>query len=225
MNFNAIFRWANDNQGILALIAIFVSLPALFIWAYQVVRSIWPSGVAKQNKVIDEFAHAEKLKKDVESHVEWDLVHGFYGEFMLRDTERKLPNTEEVHSSVETPYSIAALTKIHTEHLEFTSGSLWSKHIKKIADHWYFAAENEDDSIRVETVYWVNYRDIAYIRWETDDYWEWPQFCCRFTSSNKFPLSRIFFAEKKESLPRPFYHEVVLHKDVAHRPHGLLNLQ
>jgi hypothetical protein len=113
------------------------------------------------------------------------------------------------------------LTKIHSEHLEFTSGSVWEKYIIRVADSWYFAEKGDEEAVAVEVVFWLNYRDIIFVRWETDDYWEWPQICCRFTSSNKYPLSRIFYAERKTGLPRPFYHEVCPFKDVTHRPPGL----
>ena len=33
---------------------------------------------------------------------------------------------------------VAVLTKIHTEHLEFTTGQLGTRHIKRIGDSWYF---------------------------------------------------------------------------------------
>ncbi|WP_414665137.1 hypothetical protein [Horticoccus sp. 23ND18S-11] len=224
MSWTEISTWANANQGVLDLVAILVATPTLAILLYQGARKIWPTRDTKRTKVVEEFAHAESLKKEVEARAIWDKEYGFYGEFMIRDAERKLPNTEETHSSVETPYSIAVLTKIHTEHLEFTTGQLGTKHIKRIGDSWYFADATEEGAITVDVVFWLNYRDIVYVRWETDDYWEWPQVCCRFTASNKFPFSTKFFAEKKTGVPRPFYSQVCLLSDVSHRPDGLRSL-
>jgi hypothetical protein len=141
-----------------------------------------------------------------------------YGEFLIRDAERRLPETEENHSPVLTPHSIGVLTDIHTEHLEFTFGPTGIKFIKNIADFWHIADERDEDAIKVEMVCWLNYRDIDLIRWETNEYWEWPQICCRFTSANKFPFTRVFFAEEMTGLQRPFYREVCLFDDVLQKP-------
>lgn len=154
------------------------------------------------------------MKKEVETRAQGDAGLGYYGVFLIRDAERRLPETEENHSSVVTPHSIGVLTDIHTEHLEFTFGAMGIKFIKNIADFWHLADELDEGAIKVETVCWLNYRDIVLIRWETNEYWEWPQICCRFTSAKSFPFSRIFFAQEKTGLNRPFYNEVCLVKDV-----------
>lgn len=218
MHLTEIFRWANENQGVISLFALLVGFPTLVILIYQGVRKVWPSRLQRRLKIQQEFADAERIKKEVETHAQWERVLGNYGEFLIRDAERRLPETEENHSSVTTPYSIAVLTDIHTEHLEFTLGAIGIKYIKNIADFWHFADERDEGAIKVETVCWLNYRDIVLIRWETDEYWEWPQICCRFTSANKFPFSRVFFAQKRTGLQRPFYGEVCLLSDVLQKP-------
>jgi hypothetical protein len=107
------------------------------------------------------------------------------------------------------------LTDIHREHLEFTHGRLGVKFIKNIAGDWHFADEKDEETIKVEMVTWLNCRDIALIRWETDEYWEYPQICGRFASANKFPFSRVFFGKKETELGnRPNYHGVCLVSDV-----------
>lgn len=213
-----IFRWANENQGVLSFFALLFAFPTVLILIWQGVEKVWPSRQQRTLKIQEEFAHAERMKKEVETRVQWDTVLGNYGELLIRDAERRLPETEENHSSVATPYSIAVLTDIHTEHLEFTLGAIGIKYIKNIADFWHFADEQDEDAIKVETVCWLNYRDIVLIRWETDEYWEWPQICCRFTSANKFPFSRVFFARKRTGLQRPFYGEVCLLNNVLQKP-------
>jgi hypothetical protein len=209
-----IFRWANQNQGVLSLFALIIALPTLLVLIYQGIRKWRPPRQQTRLRIKEEFAHAERLKKEVETHAQWDAVLGYYGEFLIRDAERRLPETEENHSRVVAPHSIGVLTDIHTEHLEFTFGAMGIKFIKNIADFWHFADQRDEDAVRVEIVCWLNYRDIVFIRWETNQYWEWPQICCRFTSANQFPFSRIFFAEEKTGLNRPFYSEVCLVRDV-----------
>ena len=218
MHLTEIFRWANENQGVLSFFALLFAVPALFILVYQGVRKAWPSRQQRGQKIQVEFAHAERMKKEVEAHAQWDTVLTHYGEFLIRDAERRLPETEENHSSVSTPYSIAVLTNIHTEHLEFILGAIGVKFIKNIADFWHFADERDEGAIRVETVCWLNYRDVAFIRWETDEYWEWPQICCRFTSANKFPFNRVFFGQERTGLQRPVYREVCLLSEVLQKP-------
>jgi hypothetical protein len=207
-----IFQWANQNQGVLALIAVFLVLAPL---VYQRFRKAVPSKQEKRLKIQEEFAHAERMKKEVESRAQWYTVLGHYGEFLIRDPDRRLPETEEIHSSVSVLYTIAVLTDIHTEHLEFTHGASGVKFIKNVAGAWHFADEKDEEAIKVEMVSWLNYRDILLIRWETDEYWEWPQICCRFTSANKFPFSRVFFAKKGTGLGgRAAYIGVCLVSDV-----------
>jgi hypothetical protein len=207
-----IFQWANQNQGVLALLAGLFAVSSL---VYRGFRKTFPSKQEKRLKVQQEFAHAERMKKEVESRAQWDKVLHHYGVFLIRDVERRLPETEEVHSSVTGLYSISVLTDIHTEHLEFTHGPMGVKFIKNVAGAWHFADEKDDDAIKVEIVTWLNYRDILLIRCETDEYWEWPQICCRFTSAKKFPFSHVFFAERETGLgDRPYYRGVCLISDV-----------
>jgi hypothetical protein len=209
-----VFRWANENQGVLSLLALFIALPTSLVLIYQGIRKWRPPRQQTRLRIKEEFAHAERLKKEVETHTHWDTVLEHYGVFLIRDVDRRLPETEEDHSRVLTPHSIGVLTDIHTEHLEFTFGAMGIKFIKNIADFWHFADEPDEDAIKVEMVCWLNYRDIDIIRWETNEYWEWPQICCRFASANRFPFSRVFFAQEKTGLNRPFYREVCLVGDV-----------
>jgi hypothetical protein len=212
-----IVRWANANQGVISLVALVVALPTLLIFIYRGARKAWPSREQRRLRAEKEFDHAARIKQEIESRTKWEPI-GFYGEFMLRDAGRRLPGSEENHSSISTPYGIVVLTHIHNEHLEFITGAMGIKFIKNIGGCWHFAEEKDQQAIKVDTVCWLNYRDIVFIRWNTNDYWEWPQICCRFTAANKFPFSRVFFAEIKEGLPRPFYSEVCLLSDVFPKP-------
>ncbi|SRR6266498_23083 len=212
MTTTQIFHWANQNQGVLALLAVLLAVGPLF---YRRFRKAFPSKQEKRLKIQGEFSHAERIRKEVESHAQWDTVLEHYGEFVIRDIERRLPETEEVHSSRAASYTIGVLTDIHSEHLEFTHGASGVKFIRNVAGTWHFADEKDDDAIKVDMVSWLNYRDIVLIRWETDEYWEWPQICCRFPSTNKFPFSRVFLAKEGTGLGnKPCYHGVCLVSDV-----------
>lgn len=74
-----IFQWANQNQGVLALIASFLVLAAI---VYREYRKAIPSKQEKRLKLQEEFAHAERMKKEVESRAEWDKVLHHYGVFL-----------------------------------------------------------------------------------------------------------------------------------------------
>ena len=217
----AVVDWANANQGVLAFLALLVTVPALLILAYRGYRQLVPAKHEREARIRDEFAHAAALKKEVESHVKWDDQFSYYGEFLIRDTARKLTETDEAHSSATTPYCIAVLTNIHNEYLEFTTGSFSIRHIKKMGDSWYFSDAKEDDAIRVQVVQRLRYRDIVTIRWDTNDYWEWPQVCCRFTRSNKFPFSHVYYASEEKFGPRAVLLEVCPVRSVSPRPKEL----
>ncbi len=181
-------------------------------------RKAWPSRQQRRAKLLDEFAQAERLKKEIESRAQWDNVWKHYGEYLIRNIDYRLPKTEEIHGSRTAYPFIGVLTDIHTEHLEFIFGASGIKFIKNIAGFWHFADEHDQDAIKVDTVCWLNYREIVLIRWELDPYWEWPQICCKFKSGDKSPFSRFFFAQEKTGLQRPFYHEVCLLSDVFPKP-------
>src|SRR5437588_12967298 len=104
MTMTEIFRWANQNQGVLSLFAVLLYFPTLLILVYRGVRKVWPSRQERRLKIQEEFAHAERLKKKIESRVRWDKVLSNYGEFLIRDAERRLAETEEIHSRVAAPY-------------------------------------------------------------------------------------------------------------------------
>jgi hypothetical protein len=216
----AIVDWANANQGVLDLLALLFTVPTLLILIYKGYRQLIPAKHEREARIKDEFTHATALKKEVESHTKWDDQVSYYGEFLIRDTARKLPDTDEAHSSVTTPYCIAVLTNIHNEYLEFTTGSSSARHIKKIGDSWYFSDGEEDESVKVQTVLRLRYRDIVTIRWDTNDYWEWPQVCCRFTRSNKYPFSHVYYAREEKLGSRNVLLEVCPVSKVSPKPKG-----
>jgi hypothetical protein len=216
----AIVDWANANQGVLALLALVVTIPTLLILAYKSYRQLIPAKYEREAKIKNEFIDAAALKKEVEARTKWDDQVSYYGEFLIRDTGRRLPKTDEVHSSVTTPHCIAVLTHIHNEYLEFTTGSFSIRYIKKIGDGWYFSEEQEDGAVKVQAVFRLRYRDIVIIRWDTNDYWEWPQVCCRFTRSNKFPFSYAYYAREGKLGSRSVLLEVCPVSKVSSRPKG-----
>jgi hypothetical protein len=150
-----IFKWANDNQGVLALIAILLLLAPPI---YRRLRKAFPSKQEKTLKIQEEFAHAERMKKEIESRAEWDKLLHYYGVFLLRDIDRRLPETEEVHSAVPSLPATGVLTDIHREHLQFVHGPVGVKFIKNVAGVWHYADEKDDEAIKVEMVTWLNYR-------------------------------------------------------------------
>ncbi len=210
-------RWANDNQGVLAIILF--SLPIFWWIAVAIYRRT--SSRPGRYRITEEFAHAEKLKKEVEQQAKWEPVWGSYGEFLIRDIDRKLPHTQENHSDETARHSIVVLTKIEREHLEFTSGSNFGRYIQQKGDRWYFARKEDEGAIFVEHIFWINYRDIEFVRWETDEHWEWPQVCCRFSVADKFPFQRAFFAVRETAMPRPYYREICNLDEVTELPDGL----
>jgi hypothetical protein len=218
VNLDQLFRWTNENQGVLALILFL--LPALWCGIWLVIKQL--NKKCTRREIAEEFAHAAKLKAEMEMRAEWEPNWGSYGEYLVRDADRRLPHTQENHSKEEAPHSLVVLTSIQKEHLEFTAGCNFAKYIKKVGDSWYFSDDNDEDAVLVEYIYWINYRDIVCIRWETDDYWEWPQVCCRFEKPKKFPFTKKFFGQRMTgSMPRPYYREICLVSEVSKLPHGL----
>ena len=112
----------------------------------RLLRKAWPPKQEKRLKIQEEFAHAEQLKKEVESRAEWDKVLHPYGVFIIRDIDQRLPETEEVHSSVAALPTTGVLTDIDREHLEFTHGPSGVKFIKNVAGTWHFADEEDDEA-------------------------------------------------------------------------------
>lgn len=216
-----LFRWANENQGVLTLLVILITVPTLLVLLFRWFRSIRPSKEQKQTRIRREFEHADFLKKQIEENTNWDNRFREYGEFLLRDTEGKLPDSEEAHSNTITPHSIVSLIDIEKDHLEFTNGSFGIRSIKQIADSYYYCDDDEEEAIKVYAIFWLNYRDIELVRWETDSYWKWPQIFCRFKNKKQFPFSSSFYAKEKTGLPRPYFQFVCNLNDVRKKPCGL----
>lgn len=207
----------NENQGLIALLALLVAAPAFLAWLRGVYRKWKPSQLEVLKQFQAEVVHAENLQREIEQHTKWDEQINYYGEFLVRDASRNLPHTLERHSSQEGLYSIMVLTEIHREYLEFTNGSFGIKEIKQIGDGWYDAGDKEDGAVKVWAVFRLNYRDIVHVQWKTDEYWEWPQICCRFPAKNKFPFYEMFYAERMTGLPRPYFRRVCAVRDVQKR--------
>lgn len=129
-----IFEWANKNQGILALLALVISTPTLIIFFYQLARKIWPSKNQKISKRKVEINRTASLRSEIQENTEWNNQQRNFGVFLIRDIERKLPDSEEIHSRFVTPYSTACLIKINNDSIEFTQGAFGIFHIKQIAD-------------------------------------------------------------------------------------------
>jgi hypothetical protein len=204
----AIAQSLNENTGLISLIALFLALPPFLVLVWAAYRSLRPSQVARLKTLQAEAARVASLKREIEERAGWDKFHNYFGEFLVRDAERKLPHTLETHSSEEAEHSTLALTSITSEYLEFTNGSFGITHIKQIADSWYAADSKDEGAIKVWAVFWLKYRDIVYVRWETDEYWERPQVCCRFSAKRKWPFVDMFYAENKSEFPRLIFKRI-----------------
>ena len=111
-----------------------------------------------------------------------------------------MPDTEEQHSKEVSPYTIAALIDYHRDYLEFhLDGVIGPIFIRKVADSWVYCEREDEDAIMTHLIGRIPYSSIDRIRWETDGYWEWPQICCHFKGKNKFPYSRLYYAEEKKN--------------------------
>jgi len=221
MDLKSIQQLANENAGILAFIGVILALAPLL---YQLWRKFHLQRERRRSDMKKEVAHAEAMKKEVESHVEWNDF-SYYGEMQIRDIERVLPKSEENHNSEKSPYSILTLTGIHNEHLEFLEGCLGVKSIKNIAGYWHYADESDEDAITVETLVCINYRDIECFRWETNEYWEWPQVCCRFSHPKKFPVSKVLYVQQVKGSQKPYFRTICRGADVTEMPSALVKSQ
>lgn len=207
-------KFLSDNSGWLSFIAVVVALPPFFVLVWSGFRKWRPSQLERLKSFQAEAARAANLKNEIETRATWDKEHCYYGEYLVRDAERKLPHTFENHSSQEAAHSIMALTAITSEYLEFTNGSFGITYIKLVADSWQFTDSGDEDAKKVWAVYWLNYRDIVYVRWETDDYWDRPQICCRFPAKQKWPFVEMFYADRQELGGRPHFKRICRIRDV-----------
>lgn len=217
----SILQFIEDNQALLTLLTFLIALPAfgVLLWGLFQKLPFLPKNRTKRFK--NDAEHARRLKKEVEDRTNWHESWGYFGEFIIRDGSGKLPETEESHSQRIATYSTAVLHEIHREYLVFTNGTFGIREIKYIGDSWYYAEHKDPEAIKVYTLFRVNYRDIEWINWEVDDYWEWPQVVCRFRKRKTFPLSRTYFGEKKKSGDRFVFKEICEFKDVSNVPAGL----
>lgn len=212
-------QWLNNNPGV---VAVLIFLPQLAGWAWWAYRRRYPSQVDRLARFQATVSQTESLRRQFTERAEWDEKLRYFGEFLVRDAERRLPHTLERHSPDESRYYIVSLNRIEREYLEFNWGSLDTRYIKQIGDSWYRADWEEEGAVKVTLVGWLRYEDIVAVRWDVDDYWEWPQICCRFPGKNKHPFEQLFYAERHdEGFPHPYYRRVCSSKEVEKvRPPG-----
>jgi hypothetical protein len=126
------------------------------------------------------------------------------GTFLIYDVKVGLPSREEL--SVREPqkrpkhYAIAGLAYIDPDFVDFVlDGVFGSVYAKKIADSWYESSRDDDESFEVHLIGRLEYSEIASLRWDTNDFWEWPQVCCKYREPRRIPFIRKFYAERKEN--------------------------
>ncbi|MDR1011052.1 MAG: hypothetical protein LBM04_07965 [Opitutaceae bacterium] len=216
--FQTITEWANTSQGLITLLTFIVTVPPALVLLYKGYRRICPSKREREACLENEMIHSQTLKKEIESRVKWDEQYSYYGEFLLLDIERSLSDTDESKRTNATPCLLVVLTNIHNDYIEFTTGSSSACHIKKIGDVWYSCNKGEESAILVEAVHRLPYKNIAIIRWDTNECWRKPQVCCRSMRSNKFPFTRIYYAQEADFGARKILCEVCLARDVKRKP-------
>ncbi|MBC8349083.1 MAG: hypothetical protein O3A82_02055 [Verrucomicrobia bacterium] len=195
----SIIQWSNENEGFLSLLSLFIGAPILFL-LFRVYRKIKPSEKELRESAIESFDHATKLFNEIKDFAERQDFNSHLGEFILRDVLRKMPNTDEQHSREDSPYTIAALIDYHRDYLEFRlDGVAGPVFIRKEADTWVYCDRGDDDAVMTHLIGRIAYSSIDRIRWEADEYWEWPQICCHFKEKNRFPYIRLYYAEEKKS--------------------------
>lgn len=216
MDVNAcnIVDWSNQNGGLVSLIgvliAVILGIPVFHTWF----RYIRPSIKERERRLSQERRQVLELKDQFAKYTEFDDTLQNYGEFILCDDMRKLRDTKQEHSKEFSPHRIVCLKEISTEYLLLTEGASGLYCIKKLADHWHYCEEDDEDAIRVEEVLELRFQEIARVRWESNPYWREPIICCRFNKWNEFPFNRRFYAERKELRGREFFSEVCLVSEV-----------
>lgn len=206
----SIVNWSNENSGFLSLlglaVAVVLGIPVFHTWF----RYIRPSIKARENQLSEERRHVIELREQFENYTEFDDALQNYGEFVLCDDLRKLRDTKQEHSNEFSPHRMVCLEVIEPEYILLTEGAMGIHTIRKIAEHWHYCDDEDEEAIRVEEVLELRFQDIARVRWESNPYWREPIICCRFGKRNEFPFSRRFYAERKSLSGREFFSEVCL---------------
>jgi hypothetical protein len=175
----------------------------------------------RENQLSEERRQVLELTEQFEKYTEFDETLQNYGEFILCDDMRKLRDTKQEHSNECSPYKMVCLEEISEEYLLLTEGASGIHCIKKLAEHWHYCDEDDEDAKRVEEVLELRFQAIARVRWESNPYWREPIICCRFNNRNGFPFSRRFYAERKALGKREFFGEVCLVSEVYPKENNL----
>ena len=184
------------------LVGIAAGFSVLVLWNIRnilidLIKKWLPQNQESRTKLrISNELHATKLKAEFELHADKDDKGNFYQELLIRDGAKKLHKTNETHSSKFSPKAITYLTDVDSEGIEVCIGIGGIRWIKQIDDDWYYANEQEDDAIRVETIWRIDYKKISSVNWDSNKYWQWPLVSCHVDRKSKNLYSKDFLAQE-----------------------------
>lgn len=226
MNLEEIITWLNQNGGVVA-VSLF-SIPVFWAAAVLIKRKYFPAKEKRWKESTESIRHSSSLYNEFKEKTEWDHLKNTKGTFLIYDIKEGLTSREELSEREPKKrhkhYGIVSLVHIDPDFVEFLlDGCFGSTYIKRIADSWCESIREDEESIEVHLIGRLAYSSIASLRWDTNDFWEWPQVCCKYLQPRKIPFTRKYYAEKKVSnhSGESFYPLICEAKDLEKPPSQL----
>jgi hypothetical protein len=221
MNIEAITTSLNNNGGVIAVVLFGLTvLWGLGIWAK---RKYFPTKEARWEESTESISHASKLYNEFRQNTEWDDSKDTKGTFLIYDIKEGLPKREELSGPKPKKghkhYSITSLVHIDPDFVEFhLDGCCGSTFIKRIADSWCESTRADEESIEAHLIGRLEYANIVSLRWDINDFWEWPQVCCKYLEPRRIPFLRKYYAEKKDNHLGESFYSHICEKNELERP-------
>lgn len=156
-------------------------------------------------------AKRQRLKAEVEGHMEWIDASGRYGEVIIRDLRRadEYPLIDDKPKGISSWFKV---TLLGTYQRGIQTGLRFCS-LKRCAheDGWYMTSDHNRAQLNAILVGRIPYDRIETIDWTGDEYYDSPHLYCRFVGWRPSPYEALVFCEEhfmNHPQPGSWYKEV-----------------
>jgi hypothetical protein len=203
--------WANDNQGLLALIALFMAIilpltSVLVKWP----KRFWPKRRPKVVIIAKDLSRREQWRSAFEDYFVKSGTEGDERPMLIRDIDG-------IKHYPESAWFKLWLVGFYHSGLLLSFNVLYSTHIKAVEDqkNWYYCDSKDEFGIKVFCVAKISYDRIEHVDWKGDEYWPFTHIYCKFDSKDDDPFEEVVYCERIEREGEaPYYREIVKLNDM-----------
>jgi hypothetical protein len=201
MDLGSVKNWANENAGLIGLIALLVTVICTAVGAI-----LWVRGRkhAKQRAVREHLENAEKWRKAFSDYLDGIHAQGPPDDIpvVIRDVMRTSRYPKRCQEKGISSFFKVWLRETYHSGILVGLGCLETTYIKAVEDdtNWYYCDHDDPEGKTVYLIGKIPFDRIEEVNWGGDEYDYCPHLYCRFDSKTKEPYDEFVYAE---SVDRP----------------------